>query len=65
MVLENKILKERIITNINQDRLRNTSYITVKSVLRNKVSLNVSWYDVHSQEQNQKYSTSAGSGIEF
>ena len=48
-----------------QDRLRNASCITVESALRNKVNLNVSWYDVHGQEQNQKYSISAGSVIEF
>ena len=48
-----------------QDRLRNASCITVESALRNKVNLNVSWYDVHGQEQNQKYSISAGSIIEF
>ncbi len=48
-----------------QDRLKNASCITVESALRNKVNLNVSWYDVHGQEQNQKYSISAGSVIEF
>jgi len=48
-----------------QDRLRNASCITVESAMRNKVNLNVSWYDVHGQEQNQKYSISAGSVIEF
>ena len=48
-----------------QDRLRNANCITVESAQRNKVSLNVSWYDVHGEEQNQKYSISAGSVIEF
>ncbi len=48
-----------------QDRLRNASCITVESAQRNKVNLNVSWYDVHGEEQNQKYSISAGSVIEF
>jgi len=48
-----------------QGRLKNASCITIESVLRNKVNLNVSWYDVHGQEQNQKYSISAGSVIEF
>ncbi|MDH5568406.1 MAG: hypothetical protein OEX98_01270 [Nitrosopumilus sp.] len=48
-----------------QDRLRQASCITVESAQRNKVNLNVSWYDVHGQEQNQKYSISTGSIIEF
>ncbi len=48
-----------------QDRLRQASCITVESALRNKVNLNVSWYDVHGKEQNQKYTISAGSVIEF
>ena len=48
-----------------QDRLRNASCITVESALRNKVNLNVAWYDVHGQEQSQKYAISAGSVIEF
>ncbi len=48
-----------------QDRLRQASCITIESALRNKVSLNISWYDVHGEEQNQKYTISAGSVIEF
>ncbi len=48
-----------------QDRLRHASCITVESAQRNKVNLNVSWYDVHGEEQNQKYSIPAGSVIEF
>ena len=48
-----------------QDRLKQASCITVESAVRNKVNLNVSWYDVHGEEQNQKYSISAGSVIEF
>ena len=58
---EESIIQEKPI----QDRLRNASCITVESALRNKVNLNVSWYDVHGQEQNQKYLISAGSIIEF
>ena len=62
-------LLEKSVTTIQekpiQDRLRNASCITVESALRNKVNLNVSWYDVHGQEQSQKYSISAGSVIEF
>jgi hypothetical protein len=48
-----------------QDRLRQASCITVESALRNKVNLNISWYNVHGEEQNQKYTISAGSVIEF
>ena len=48
-----------------QDRLKHASCITVESAMRNKVNLNVSWYDVHGEEQSQKYSISAGSTIEF
>jgi len=48
-----------------QDRLRHASCITVESALRNKVNLNVSWYDVHGEERSQKYAISAGSVIEL
>jgi len=48
-----------------QHRLRQASCITVESALRNKVNLNISWYDIHGEEQSQKYSISAGSVIEF
>ena len=48
-----------------QDRLKQASHITVESAVRNKVSLNVSWYDVHGEEQHQSYTISAGSVIEF
>ncbi|HEY4680551.1 MAG TPA: hypothetical protein VIH04_04720 [Nitrosarchaeum sp.] len=48
-----------------QDRLRQASCIKVESALRNKVDLNVSWYDIHGKEQSQKYTISAGSVIEF
>jgi hypothetical protein len=48
-----------------QDRLRNASCITIESALRNKVDMNISWYDVHGEEQSQKYTISAGSVIEF
>ena len=48
-----------------QDRLRQASHITVESAVRNKVSLNISWYDIHGEQQSQKYTVSAGSTIEF
>ncbi|MBS1267769.1 MAG: hypothetical protein MAG458_00482 [Nitrosopumilus sp.] len=57
---ENTIQKKSI-----QDRLRHASCITIESALRNKVNLNVAWYDVHGEQQNQKYTISAGSVIEF
>jgi len=48
-----------------QDRIRQASSIIIESAIRNKVSLNVSWYDVHGEPQSQKYTISAGSVIEF
>jgi len=48
-----------------QDRLRQASHITVQSAVRNKVNLNVSWYDVHGELQSQEYTIPAGSTIEF
>jgi len=64
-----KLLQENMITAIQekpiQDRLKHASCITIESALRNKVNINVSWYDVHGEEQSQKYTLSAGSIIEF
>jgi len=48
-----------------QGRLKQASHIIVESAVRNKVSLNVFWYDVHGEQQSQKYVISAGSTIEF
>ena len=48
-----------------QDRIRQASCITIESARRNKVNLNITWYDVHGDEQSQKYTISAGSVIEF
>ena len=48
-----------------QYRLRQASQITIESALRNKVDLNISWYDVHGEQQSQQYTISAGSVIEF
>ncbi|MGY5149845.1 MAG: hypothetical protein ACW9W3_07255 [Candidatus Nitrosopumilus sp. bin_68KS] len=48
-----------------QHRLKHASCITVESAIRNKVNLNISWYDVHGEEQSQKYSIAAGSVIEL
>jgi hypothetical protein len=56
---------QQIIQKPIQDRLRHASCIKVESALRNKVDLNISWYDIHGIEQNQKYTISAGSVIEF
>lgn len=63
-----KTNKEVVIENVEkpiQDRLRQASCITVESALRNKVNLNIAWYDVHGQEQNQKFTVPAGSVIEL
>jgi len=61
-----KLLKETTIQEkAIQDRLKQASCITIESALRNKVNLNISWYDVHGYEQSQKYTISAGSVIEF
>ena len=48
-----------------QDILRQASHITVESALRNKVNLNISWYNIHGEQQNQKYTIAAGTMIEF
>ena len=48
-----------------QDRLRQAIHITVESALRNKVNLNISWYNIHGEQQNQKYTIAAGTMIEF
>ena len=37
-----------------KDRIRQASCITIVSALRNKVNLNISWYDVHGTEQSPK-----------
>lgn len=61
-----ELIKENTITEKPiQDRLRQASHITVESALRNKVNLNISWYDIHGEQQNQEYIISAGSVIEF
>jgi len=60
-----KISQQSIQEKPIQDRIRQASSITIESAIRNKVSLNVFWYDVHGEQQSQKYSISAGSVIEF
>ncbi len=57
--------EETIIEKPIQDRLKQASHITVESALRNKVNLNIAWYDVHGEQKNQKFTISAGSVIEF
>ncbi len=59
-ILETTILEKPI-----QDRLRQASHITVESALRNKVNLNISWYNIHGEQQSQKYTIAAGTRIEF
>lgn len=63
-----KTTKEEVIENVErpiQDRLKQASCITVESALRNKVNLDIAWYDVHGEQQNQKFTVSAGSVIEL
>ena len=48
-----------------QNRLRQASHIEIESAVRNKVNLNISWYDIHGEPQSQKYTIPAGSIIEF
>ncbi len=57
--------EQTIIEKPIQDRLRQASHITIESALRNKVNLDIAWYDVHGVQQNQKFTISAGSVIEF
>ena len=42
-----KSLQQKIQEKPIQDRIKQASCITVESALRNKVILNISWYDVH------------------
>lgn len=63
--MEKSIEETTILEKPIQDRLRQASHITVESALRNKVSLNISWYDIHGEQQNQKYTIAAGTIIEF
>jgi len=58
-------LSQQTIQKPIQDRLKQASHITVESALRNKVKLNVFWYDVHGKQQSQKYVIPAGNTIEF
>jgi len=63
--MEKSIEETTVLEKPIQDRLRQASHITVESALRNKVSLNISWYDIHGEQQNQKYTIAAGTIIEF
>jgi low affinity Fe/Cu permease len=60
-----KSIDETILEKPIQDRLRQASHITVESALRNKVNLNISWYNIHGEQQSQKYTIAAGTMIEF
>lgn len=63
--LEQQTELEQSIQKPIQDRLCQASHITIESVTRNKVNLNISWYDIHGEQQSQKYTLSTGSVIEF
>ncbi len=64
-IIDMEKLSQQTIQKPIQDRLLQASHITIESALRNKVKLDVSWYDVHGEQQNQKYTVSVGSVIEF
>jgi len=63
--MKKSIEKTSILEKPIQDRLRQASHITVESALRNKVNLNISGYNIHGEQQNQKYTIAAGTMIEF
>ncbi|AJW70224.1 hypothetical protein [Nitrosopumilus adriaticus] len=63
--IENPIQENPIQERPIQQRLKHASCITVESAIRNKVNLNISWYDVHGDEQSQQYSLAAGTVIEL
>ena len=63
--IEEPILETTILEKPIQDRLRQASHITIESALRNKVNLNISWYNIHGEQQSQKYTIAAGTMIEF
>ena len=63
--MKKSIEKTSVLEKPIQDRLRQASHITVESALRNKVNLNISWYNIHGEQQNQKYTIAAGTMIEF
>jgi len=62
---EEEIIEKQSSPKPIQDRLRQASHIEVESAIRNKVSLNISWYDIHGEQQSQKYTLPTGSVIEF
>jgi len=47
------------------DRIRMAHTIEVESAMRRKVSLKISWYDVHGENHTQNYSLNEGSTIEL
>ena len=48
-----------------RDRIRMAHTIEVESAMRRKVSLKISWYDVHGENHTQNYSLNEGSTIEL
>jgi hypothetical protein len=47
------------------DRIRMAHTIEVKSAVKRKLALNISWYDVHGESHTQQYSIDEGSIIEL
>ena len=48
-----------------EDRIKMAHTIKVKSALRRKVGLEISWFDVHGESHTQEFSIKEGSIIEF
>ena len=60
-----KIITTNNTRKANTRQIKTGNCITIESVLRNKVDINISWYDVYGDEQNQKYTISTGSVIDL
>lgn len=48
-----------------EDRIKMAHTIKVTSAMRRKLSLEVSWFDVHGKSHSQEFSIKEGSVIEF
>jgi len=47
------------------DRIKMAHTIEIKSAIRRKLALKISWYDVHGENHTEQYSLNEGSKIEF
>ncbi|QUC64311.1 hypothetical protein NsoK4_07730 [Nitrosopumilus sp. K4] len=48
-----------------ENRIKMAHTIKVKSALRRKVGLEISWFDIHGESHTQEFSIKEGSVIEF